>query len=105
MVKSIGVTQTLLQTNSIERVQQVQQQHPDTQQRYFEIELEQEKRRSKEKLKESEKSKQAFIKDEDPGRGNRHSLFEGSDSRPPASGEEKELPVTAETGGAIDVKV
>lgn len=58
MLRSIDVQHVILQSNSAERVQQVQQQHPDMQQKYFEIELNKERQQQKEKVGQSEENEQ-----------------------------------------------
>jgi hypothetical protein len=47
----------------MEKVQNVQQQHPDMQQRYLNIQLTEERRLQKEKVKDLEKKDEAVIKD------------------------------------------
>ena len=49
-----AIERQILQSKVIERIQQVQQQHPDLQQQYFEIHLSQERRKMKKKINESE---------------------------------------------------
>ena len=65
MVRSVDVQQVILQLNSIERVQQVQQQHPDVQQRYFEDQLSKEKKEVKEKVQQSEELDYVLIREEE----------------------------------------
>jgi len=105
MVKSIGLQQGLLQTNSIERIQQVQQQHPDTQQRYFEIEMEREKKRAKEKVENMEKPEQMRIKADDRKKDEHKSSFKGSDAKDETVLDGGETDAGFDTGGTIDVKV
>ncbi|MCL5807290.1 MAG: hypothetical protein M1418_01805 [Deltaproteobacteria bacterium] len=49
-----AIERQILQSKVIERIQQVQQQHPDLQQQYFEVQLSQERRRMMKKINESE---------------------------------------------------
>jgi len=65
MVTPIDRAQNILQSNATERVQQVQQQHPDMQQRYFEIQLSQERKKMLQKVKESEDMERAKIREEE----------------------------------------
>lgn len=44
MLRAVDVKQVLLQTHSMEKVQQTQQQHPDMQQRYLDIQLTEERK-------------------------------------------------------------
>ena len=56
MVRAIDVQQVIMQIQQAEKVQQVQQQHPDMQQRHFELQLREEKRRLREKVKDTEET-------------------------------------------------
>ena len=48
-----AIERQILQSKVIERIQQVQQQHPDLQQQYFEVHLSKERRRMNKKINES----------------------------------------------------
>ncbi|MEA3415466.1 MAG: hypothetical protein U9R02_04805 [Thermodesulfobacteriota bacterium] len=65
MVRSLDVQQVLLQSNAVERVQQVQQQQADIQQRYFGVQLAKEKRNLKEKVKDLEETEKLMIREEE----------------------------------------
>lgn len=65
MLRSVDIQQIILQSNSVERVHQVQQQHPDLQQKYFTDQLNKEKSLLKEKVKDLEESERLLIKEED----------------------------------------
>lgn len=49
-----AIERQVLQSKVIERIQQVQQQHPDLQQQYFEVQLSQERRSRMKKINESD---------------------------------------------------
>ena len=105
MVQSIHLQQGLLQANSVERIQQVQQQHPDVQQRHFELELNKEKKRTKEKVKDSEKTEKLLIKERDHRNNQEHA---GRDKAEPGDTrtEDVDESVTIDQPGAkIDVRV
>ena len=70
MVRAIDRQESILQSNMTERIQQVQQQHADMQQRYFDIQLSQERRKMQQKVKESEEAERAHPKKEE-GKKNR----------------------------------
>jgi hypothetical protein len=70
VVRAIDRQESILQSNMTERIQQVQQQHADMQQRYFDIQLTQERRKMQQKVKESEEAKHAHPKEKEGG-GNR----------------------------------
>lgn len=61
MLRGIDVKQMILQTNSVEKVQQTQQQHPDMQQRYLEIQINEQKKQHKEQVSYSEEAEKARI--------------------------------------------
>ena len=63
MVRAIDVQQVILQSSATERVQQPQQQHPDMQQRYFELQLHEEKKLLKEKIGASDETDQILLRD------------------------------------------
>ncbi|TSA44995.1 MAG: hypothetical protein D4R56_06240 [Deltaproteobacteria bacterium] len=48
-----AIERQILQSQVMERIQQVQQQHPDMQQQYFKIQFDQERRKLKKKVYES----------------------------------------------------
>jgi hypothetical protein len=73
MVRPLDVQQTILQSNAVERVQQVQQQHPDIQQRYFRDQLNKEKSLLEKKVKDLEETERLIIREkekEDKGKKN-----------------------------------
>lgn len=63
MVRAIDAQQILTQLHPMEKVQQIQQQHGDMQQRYFQLELSEQDRIFREKVKQSEESEKAIIKE------------------------------------------
>jgi len=65
MVRALDAQQILMQSNAVERVQQVQQQHGNVQQRHFEAQLAQEKRELKETVKDLEETERLVIGEKD----------------------------------------
>jgi hypothetical protein len=63
VVRPIDAQQSILQSHAMEKVQNVQQQHSDMQQRYFNLQLTEERRLQKEKVKDLEQKELAEIKD------------------------------------------
>lgn len=101
MVRSLDVQQMLLQSNAIERVQQVQQQQGDAQQRHFQAQLAEEKRELREKVKDSGESERLAIKEEE-GREKR----EGAQGESGAKKENKKGAADdGEPVGKIDIRV
>jgi hypothetical protein len=63
MVRAVDIQQVLIQSNSVERVQQAQQQHPDLQQRYLEVQIKEERKISRESVKNTPETEHARIQE------------------------------------------
>jgi len=63
VVRPIDAQQSILQSHSMEKVQNVQQRHADMQQRYFDLQLTEERRLQKEKVRDLEQKEPAAIRD------------------------------------------
>lgn len=113
MLRGIDVKQVFLQTNSVEKVQQSQQQHPDMQQRYLEIQLNEEKKVQKEHVNYSEETEKARIgqkQEEEKRRGSQKKGPEAEGEAPGGAGqskaEENKVRPDSRTGTIhIDIKV
>jgi len=93
MVRAVDMQQVLLQSHSSEKVQQVQQQHPDKQQRYFELQLQEEKKLLREQVKDPEEIERASIRDREERegrRGARDGNSKGSERSDEAAGDNEE---------------
>ena len=106
MVGPIDAKVSILQTHPTEKVQQVQQQHADMQQRYFNLQLTEERRLQKEKVKDLEQKDSAVIRDtferEQKRQEAKDQGKEERDGESPASGDQgEEEPVP---GSHIDIK-
>jgi len=65
MVRALDVQQVLLQSNAVERVQQVQQHQADTQQRHFEAQLAEKKRELRETVKDPEEAQRLMLREKE----------------------------------------
>lgn len=65
MLRAVDLQQVLMQSNSVERVQQVQQQQPDIQQRYFDVQLNEERKLRQEQVKDTEETERARIREKE----------------------------------------
>ena len=101
MVTPIDRALTILQSNATERVQQVQQQHPDMQQRYFDIQLTQERKKMLQKVKESEEMERARIREED---GRKQRKDPQKDNETATHDLDKEASADKDQRGHIDIK-
>jgi hypothetical protein len=60
-----AIERQVLQSQVMERIQQVQQKHPDMQQHYFAIQFSQDRRKLKNKVNESDKIHRAKVGEEE----------------------------------------
>ena len=63
MVRPIDIQQVILQTNAIEKIQHVQQQHSSIQQEYLTLQFKEEKRLIREKVQDTSEAEKSEIKD------------------------------------------
>jgi hypothetical protein len=90
----------------MERVQQTQQQHPDMQQRYFSVQLSEERKHLKETVKSSEETEKSKIKDEEEKeRRQKKTKSEAESTGKMEMKQESPDPDDVEQGGLIDIKV
>ena len=101
MVRGIERQESIIQTNLAERIQQIQQQHPDLQQRYFQIQLSQERRKLLHKVNESADSYKATIGDEEGKKNHR----DETNKRETSPDSHQEDPSGREPQSHIDIEV
>lgn len=106
MLRAVDVQQILLQTTSVERIQQTQQQQSDLQQRYVAVHTSEEKKLLKEKVKESDETEKARIQREEDRERKRRSArdFRQADEKPRLPPGEDEDPGD-DHGGRINIRV
>ncbi len=108
MMRSVDIKQVVVQSNPMERVQQTQQQHPEMQQRYLDIQLGEEKKLGKESVHLSEESEQSRRREKGKGKGERGE-HDGRDGDPgPGREPEAAAPEDQADGsgtGHIDIRV
>jgi len=103
MVRAIDAQQSIIQMHPAEKVQQIQQQHGDMQQRYFQIELSEQDRIFREKVKQSEESERAIIREKEEQKDKRQGKDkQNRETAGLLSSEESE---SADEGGHINIKV
>jgi hypothetical protein len=103
MVRSLDMQQVLLQSIAVERVQQVQQQQADVQQRHFGSQLAEEKRELREKVKDLEETERLMIREEEE-RGKREKN-PGENSAKKKKGGVVADSSADEPGGKVDIRV
>ncbi len=62
MVRAIDLQTSILQSSQVEKIQQIQQQHADMQQKYFQLRLSEEDRLAHEKVNNSEEAERTKIR-------------------------------------------
>ena len=106
MLRAVDVQQVLLQTTSVERIQQTQQQQSDLQQRYVAVHSSEEKKILKEKVKESDEAEKARLQREGERERKRRMARdhrkEGEKARPAPPEEEAD---EEGMGGRINIRV
>jgi hypothetical protein len=97
----INMHHSVLQSVISERVQQVQQQHPDRQQRYFEYELTQERLKNEHKVNDSDEMDYIKLRDKEKRKEHKNQQ-KGRDDEKQAL--EPETAVRSDHAGKIDIK-
>lgn len=105
MLKSINLPQGMLQANVVERIQQVQQQSPDMQQRHFEIALAKEQKRAEETVKDSQKAENLRAGREDASKEGKHSFSDSGEKNSSRGDSSESVVPEEETGNMINVRV
>jgi hypothetical protein len=97
-----AIEKQVLQSQVVERIQQVQQQHPDMQQQYFKIQFGQERRKLSKKVNESGHIHHAAV-DTEEDKKRRKDHLQGMESTEAA--EEGAMTGEPEQRDHIDIKV
>lgn len=103
MVRAIDIQQSISQISSAEKIQQIQQQHADMQQRHFQLELKEKDRQAKDQVHSSDETDRVIIreKEERENRRRREDQKKQNSSR----SSELTLEGEAEEGGIINITV
>jgi oligoendopeptidase F len=102
MSSPINMQQSVLQTVVTERVQQVQQQHPDMQQRYFEHQLTQERIKKLHKVNDYDEMERIRLRDNEEKRQHKDQQ-KNRDTEKPAP--ETEASISPDQPGRVNIKV
>lgn len=108
MLKAIDVQQVVMQMEQAEKVQRVEQQHPDMQQRYLDLQAQEDHKLRQEKVPNAEEARKTLIRDQKEQERKRE-----RERRARASLQESARPVSqmaddqdeAHQGGHINIKV
>ncbi len=104
MVRALDVQQVILQSNSVERVQQAQQHQANLQQKHFESQLAKEKRLLREKVKDLEESERLMIKEKQE-RDKRENKNKRSKRGETGVDEDRKKQLSDEPVGRIDIRI
>lgn len=104
MVRAIDLQQSILQTSTVEKIQQIQQQHADMQQRYHQLKLSEEDRLAQETIRKFEEADKAKIrkKEEEEKEKRRQANRQAANS---AELHADENDMLSEEGGHINITV
>ncbi len=105
MLRAVDVQQVLIQTTSVERLQQAQQQQSDLQQRYIALHASEEKKLLKEKVKESDETEKARIQREEERERKRKMTRDHQNAEDkPRQNPPEETPLEEGMGGRINIR-
>lgn len=68
MLRSVDIQQILLYTTSVEKIQQVQQQHMDVEKKHLALQLQEEMSQKKSEVQDTKEAEEAKIREEDKRR-------------------------------------
>lgn len=105
MGTGIDLRQVLAQTNATERVQQIQQQHPDMQQRYFALQQGEERKLRHEQVEQSEDTEKTLIRDrQQRSKQRKEAGAQENKDEKDLTGAQKDGSASGQ-GGLVDIKV
>ncbi|MHB8770875.1 MAG: hypothetical protein ACYC7J_07765 [Syntrophales bacterium] len=105
MLRSVDVQQLFLQSTAVEKVQQLQHQHPEMQQKYLAMQLTEERRLSQEQVATAEEAKRTMLRDREERRRRKQAEADQHPPRELSSREETAGPDPDEQGDHIDIRV
>lgn len=105
VLTAVDVQQILMQSGTVQKVQQTQQQHPDTEQKYLALQLSEARKLQQEKVNNAEEAERILLRDKEERRQRKKMTRERP---PPQDGSPREsgaLPSSEEQGEYIDIRV
>lgn len=105
MLSAVDVQQLLLQSVTVEKIHQTQQQHPDAQQKYLALQMTEERKLLQKKINNAEEAERALIRDKEEQR-RRKKMASAPSTPSDESGQEGTVSsLLEEQGEHIDVQV
>lgn len=105
MLRAVDVQQLLLQSITVEKIHQTQQQHPDAQQKYLALQLIEERKLLQKKINSAEEAERALLRDKEEQRRRKKMASARSTPSDGSSHEGTVSPSPEEQGEYIDVQV
>ena len=105
MLSAVDVQQLFLQSTAVEKVQQMQQQHPDMQQKYLAMQLTEERKLLQAKVTDAEEAERVLLREKDERRQRKKAALVQHASGDESSREDAEPPPPEEQGEYIDIRV
>jgi predicted AAA+ superfamily ATPase len=104
MLRAIDVQQVVMQMEQAEKVQRVEQHHPDMQQRYLELQMKEEKKLRQKKVTDAEEASKTLIRDKKEREREGRSGADRRESERQVIQEEEDQDAVQQ-GGHINIKV
>jgi hypothetical protein len=105
MLTAVDVQQILVQSSTVQKVQQTQQRHPETEQKYLALHLNEARKLEQEKIQNAEEAERALLRDKEERRHRKKTVPEkpppGEQDRREAEGQSS----PEEQGEYIDIRV
>ena len=105
MLSVVDVQQLLLQSITVEKINQTQQQHPDAQQKYLAMQLTEERKLLQKKINGAEEAERALLRDKEEQQRRKKTALARSESGDGNGHEGTVSPFLEEQGEYIDVQV
>lgn len=104
-MRSVDVQQLFLQSTAVEKAQQLQQQHPEMQQKYLAMQLTEERRLSQEKVAHAEETERTQLREREERRRRKQAEAERHVPKEAVSQEGTDSQAPDEQGDHIDIRV
>ena len=105
MIRALDVQQILIQSSAAQKLQQTQELHPDTEQKYLALQLNEARRLQQEKVNNAEEAERVTLRDKEERRERRKAPPEQRAADEIVPGDQGGEPSSEEQGEYIDIRV
>ncbi len=105
MLSAVDVQQLLLQSLTVEKIHQTQQQHPDAQQKYLALQLNEERKLLQKRITKAEEAERTLLRDKEEQRQRKKMASAQSTPGEGTNPEGDVSPSSEEQGEYIDIQV